>query len=261
MNTMAIPERVFLLYQIIRKKGSMQSKDLQSMFVPDLTVKSDYFGSVRECALELKLIHISNDRISLNPDIPSLETIQEFRKYVNSILSQFSEGYFYRVTQAVLQVDVSDLLQVKTTASWVEKMKEWTGLKDEIDTKQINAWRFWFSFLGFGIVYDKNLSVFPNPAPFIEDLIIDSDLKEKQSYSITEMMNQFGSKGEILFGASTHSQFGQVASLGLRSLHDQKLIKLSHLPDSEENWTLASLPAHPLGNVINRVEIEREEQI
>ena len=253
MVTPATPERVFALCKLIEKQP-MTSSELKERFEPSfLEQKTAYFSDYRTAAEELHLISTIDNTISLAVSPESVANIQSMRQYINGILSEFSEGQFYRVTAEYFAMGKKVLEGEQNIVNLASQLRQNLNMPS-IDAPAMRAWRFWVSFLGFG--YLQNMFFIPNPGVFLWDIIQKIDYNKNQLYSFSEFMDKIQSLCSIILGDDYSSkQLNYGFSNGLRMLHDNKKIKLEHILDQSDIWSLYPLSAHSITGTVTNITI------
>lgn len=251
MVTTAIPERVFALCKIV-EKGSIYSSELKDKMEPEfLGNGSVYFSDYRNAAEELGLITISDDLISLAVDPRVLKSINSMRVYINSQLELHNAGQFYLVTNAYFDKG-KDIFKVdKNIANLGPMFNEMTGVP--VDAMAMRAWRFWATFLGFGYLHD--MFVIPNANVFLEDVISSSNLEKKKRYSVSEFVDAITPMANIIITDIANKKFNYGVSNGLRALQDYGKLKMEHIHDQEDMWTLYPLKAYSNDSTITHITI------
>ena len=238
MVTTAIPERVFALCKIV-EKGSIYSSELKNKMEPEfLGNGSVYFNDYKNAAEELGLVTISDDLISLAVDPKIVKNIESMRMYINSHLELYDTGQFYLVTNAYFDKGNDIFKEDKNIANLGPMFSEMTGVP--VDAVAMRAWRFWASFLGFG--YLQEMFVIPNANVFLGDVISSTNLEKKRMYSVNEFVD-------------AAKKFNYGVSNGLRALQDAGKIKMEHIHDQEDMWTLYPLKAYSNDSTITHITI------
>lgn len=251
MQTEATPERVFALCKLVESKGTATRADLQELMEPEfLGNSSKYFGSYCNTAVELGLLTVSDNNISLAVGRETIADTESMRKYVNATLAKFYDGPFARFTRAFFAKD-RQVLSMTDLDTMVREVGTEAG---GIDANGIRAWRFWASFLGLIRIHNVNrvITFLPNAATFLADAVDASHLELGVPYKMSELMDRIGATVSIACNLEkTPLNYG--VSCGFRTLHDIGKIKLEHVLDQEDIWTLDPLPGHLLasGTVTN----------
>lgn len=251
MVTTAIPERVFALCKIV-EKGSILSNELKDKMEPDyLGNESVYFNDYKNTAEELGLITISDDLLQLAVDSEVIKTIEKMRTYINSRLELYNTGQFYLVTNAYFEKGKDIFKEDKNIANLGPLFSEMTGMS--VDAVALRAWRFWAPFLGFG--YLQDMFVIPNANVFLWDIISSSNLERKKKYSVSEFVDKIMPMANIIVPNITDREFNYGVSNGLRALQDTGKIKMEHIHDQEDMWTLYPLKAYSNDSTITHITI------
>ena len=251
MVTPAIPERIFALCKIV-EKNPISSADLKEKMEPDyLENGSVYFNDYRKAAEELGLIAISDDLVSLAVNPKVIKTITSMRIYINATLEKYNTGQFYQVTNAYFEKGSDIFKEDKNIANLSPLFSEMTGMP--VDAMAMRAWRFWASFLGFG--YLQDMFIIPNANVFLSDVIVSSELEKKRLYSVTEFVNAITPMANIVISDISSKKFSYGVSNGLRALKDAGRIKMEHIHDQEDMWTLYPLRAYSNDATITHITI------
>lgn len=240
MVTPAIPERIFALCKIVEKSPA-SSVDLKEKMEPEyLENGSEYFNDYRKAAEELGLITVSDDLISLAVEPKVIKNIATMRMYINATLETHNTGQFYLVTNAYFEKGSDIFKEDKNIANLGPLFTEMTGMP--VDAMAMRAWRFWASFLGFG--YLQDMFIIPNANVFLLDIIACSDLEKRKIYSVTEFVNSITPMANIIISDVSSKKFSYGVSNGLRALQDAGRIKMEHIHDQEDMWTLYPMKAY-----------------
>lgn len=251
MVTTAIPERVYALCKIV-EKNPISSGDLKDKMEPDFLGNGTvYFNDYKNAAEELGLITISDDLIQLAVDAKIIKNIENMRRYINTRLEKFNNGQFYKVTNAYFEKGVSMFNEDKNIANLGPLFAELTGIP--VDAVAMRAWRFWASFLGFG--YLQDMFIIPNACVFLSDLIESSDFEIKTRYSISEFVEKISSKANIVISDLESKKFNYGVSNGLRALQDLGKIRMEHIMDQMDMWTLYPLKSYSNDSTITHITI------
>ena len=237
MVTEAIPARVFALYKIVESKKSISRNELQGLMEPkDIYEGTSYFSAIIKAAEELKIIENHDNMISLPEGKEKLKTIDDFRRYVISILQDLSDGQFWKCTNVIVNMN--------------EKIYEYSAISDSvmlnylsktlgetIKAPMIRGCRFWSQFLGFGMMND--MTFLPNAYVYVKNVLCMMDLERKQEYSMSDFMGRFMQYGKIILPPSAADKNLNIAmSSALRQLHDNGEIVLKFGSDQEIKWIL-----------------------
>lgn len=251
MVTTAIPERIFTLCKIVEKEP-LTSSNLKNKMEPEfLGNGSVYFNDYKNAAEELGLITISDDLISLAVDAKKVKNIECMRAYINSKIELFNTGQFYLVTHAYFRKNSDIFKEDKNIANLGPLFTEMTGYP--VDAVAMRAWRFWASFLGFG--YLQEMFIIPNANVFLWDIICSSSLEKGKMYSVSEFVNAIAPMGNIIISDASNKKFNYGVSNGLRALQDAGKIKMDHILDQKDMWTLYQLKAYSNDSTITHITV------
>lgn len=238
MVTEAIPARVFALYKIVESKKGISRRELQNLMEPPGICKgsSSYFSAVLRAAEELKLIEKKDNEVNLLDEKKQLKTIEDFRKYVISILPDFKDGQFWKCSNIVVNMN-EKIFEYKSISDseMLNYLSNQTG--ETIKDQMIRGWRFWAQFLGFGVIND--MAFLPNAYVYAKDVVALMGLEKKTEYPISDFMTRFMQYGQILLPQATSNRDLNIAvSSALRELHDNGEIELKFGSDQEMKWLL-----------------------
>lgn len=251
MVTTAIPERVYALCKLV-EKGSSTTSELKEKMEPDfLGNGSTYFNDYKNAAEELGLITISDDQVQLAVDAKVIKTIDSMRQYANMNLEKFNMGQFYKVTNAYFEKGADIFKEDKNIANLGPLFTELTDMP--VDAVAMRAWRFWASFLGFG--YLQEMFIIPNAMVFLSDVIAGSSLEKKKMYSVSEFVDIVTPMANIVISDASKKIFNYGVSNGLRTLQDAGKIKMEHIMDQMDMWTLYPLKSYSNDSTITHITI------
>lgn len=253
MVTPATPERVYTLCKIV-EKGAKSISDVREKMEPAILSgdRQIYFSYYRTAAEELGLISNSDQMLSLAVDPAHIATIADMRRYANLKLREFPDGQFYKVTQAYFDLDAAILSGVQNLPGLAPKMTELIGTPVEVTA--MHGWRFWVAFLGFG--YLQDMFFIPNANVFIHDILSYIKPTKGTMFSFSKFIELISPYAQIIIGKGTSSHnINYGLSNALRTLHDNGVIKLEHIPDSNDIWNLYPLKAHLMSGTVTHVTI------
>ena len=183
MGTEAIPARVYALYKIVESKKGISRSELQGLMEPkEIYEGTSYFSAIMKAAEELKLVENKENVVSLLDDTERLKTIEDFRKYVISILPNLSDGQFWKCANIIVNMN--------------ERIYEYSAISDSnmlnyvskrlggtVTAPMIRGWRFWSQFLGFGFM--NEMVFLPNAYIYVKNVLRLMNLEEMQEYTIS----------------------------------------------------------------------------
>lgn len=237
MVTEAIPARVFALYKIVESKKGISRSELRGLMEPkEIYEGTSYFSAIMKAAEELKLVENRDNVVSLLDDIERLKTIEDFRRYVISILPDLSDGQFWKCTNVI--VNMNEKIYEYRAISDSDMLKYVSEkLEQTVNAPMIRGWRFWSQFLGFGLMND--MVFLPNAYVYVKDVLRLMNLEKKQEYIMSDFMARFMQYGRIMLSSSTSEKNLNIAmSSALRELHDNGEIVLKSGSDQEMKWIL-----------------------
>lgn len=251
MATEAIPERVYALCKIV-EKGPLSTSEIRDKMEPDfLGNSSPYLYHYKNAAEELGLISISDDLISLAVDESVVKNIESMRIYINQKIEMFNSSQFYLVTNAYFEKGSDIFKEDKNIANLAPMYASLTGM--DVDVKAMRAWRFWASFLGFG--YLQDMFIIPNANVFLKDIIAGTNLEKNRMYSVSEFVEALLPEANIIIPDPASKKFNYGVSNGLRALQDSGFIKMEHILDQKDIWSLYPMKAYSNDPIITNITI------
>ena len=236
MVTEAIPARVFALYKIVESKKDISRSELRGFMEPkEIYEGTSYFSAIMKAAEELQLVENKDNVVSLSDEVERLKTIEDFRRYVISILPDLSDGQFWKCTNIIVNMNEKIYEYNAISDNMLKYISKQLG--ETIKAPMIRGWRFWSQFLGFGLMND--MVFLPNGYVYVKDVLRLMNLEKKQEYSMSDFMARFMQYGRIMLPASTSEKNLNIAmSSALRELHDNGEIVLKFGSDQEMKWIL-----------------------
>lgn len=255
MVTPAIPERVYVLCRIVRSSNNhyISDKDLRERMEPSfLGNNSSYYHDYLTAATELRLVQVVDGMVSLAVEPSTVDSMTSLRKHCNGIIREFSGGQFFETTKAYFNLGINVLTGPNNVAEWGGRFKDEAGLT--INNMELRAWRFWFTYLGFGYLHDMFL--LPSAGTFIKDVIDIAGMEKKRRYSFGEFIDLVRPYAEIVLGEEGGTlNFG--LSNGLRSLHDSGVITLEHIYDQEDIWSLYPMQLYSNDATVTNITLNK----
>lgn len=255
MKTSAIPERVYALCVAIKNKG-IQENELKELLEPaDIGGTTNYFGTVRDAARQLGLIMIKEGKISLALDKKKISSLDSMRKFIVENISSVKNGLFYNVSKEYFSLNekIYEFSSV-SDGKLVEFMSNKLGVAVYED--DMRAWRFWAAYLGFGNLH--GMLFLPNLQQYFK-AVLDLDLIEKdKEYTFSEFLATIRPYCEVALGnVGIDKKINMAFSNGLRALHDEGVIQLSHKLDSGDMWFLYEAELHAIKSTVTHVVVRR----
>lgn len=255
MKTSAIPERVYALCQAVKSRP-MQENDLRELLEPSgLGGATKYFGSVRDAAKQLGLISVKENEISLAIDSKKINSYDAMREYIIENIDSISDGLFYAVSKAYMSLgDTVFKYKTVSESALVDYMSGTIGLPVYED--DMRAWRFWASYLGLGHLHE--MVFLPNMYQYLKAVMNIVNLKKGQEYTFTEFVSIIRPYSELaLADLNGDRKINMAMSNGLRALHDEGIIQLSHKLDSGDMWFLYETELHVVKSTVTHVTVRR----
>lgn len=252
MQTEATPERVYTLCKIVAKNAKKSSEVKDKMEPEFLKNNTVYFSAYRTVAEELGLISVSDNLISLAVDPAEISSYAAMRAYINRHLEEHRDGSFYQVTKAYFEMGNTVLTKEKNISNWHGMMSEKLGR--HVDTTNLRAWRFWVTYLGFGYLHD--MFILPCADGFLQDNIMSAGFVPNHRYSFGEFIEKLRPKCNILLPEDQEIRvLNYGVSNGLRTLHDMGVIKLEHILDQKDIWSLYPVSDHQISGTVTNITI------
>ena len=139
-------------------------------------------------------------------------------------------------------------------AALVEHMSKVIG--KPVYEDDMRAWRFWATYLGLGNLHDMLL--LPNMYTYLKAVLTVCNLKKNEEYTFTDFVAAIKPYAEIgLSDIDGNKKINLAMSSGLRALHDEGIIQLSHKLDSGDMWFLYEAELHPIKSTVTHVTVRR----
>ena len=255
MKTSAIPERVYSLCQAVKSR-SMKESDLRELLEPsNLGGTTKYFGSVQEAAKQLGLISVKEDYISLVVESKHVTSYDSMREYIISNIGTISDCLFFKVSKEYISMN-EQIFRFKSVSesALVDHMSKTIGLT--VNEDDMRAWRFWATYLGLGNLHDMFL--LPNMYQYLKAVLAVTKMKKGEEYTFSDFISVVRPYTEIgLADVDSNKKFNLAMSSGLRALHDEGIIQLSHKLDSGDMWFLYENELHSIKSTVTHVTIRR----
>jgi hypothetical protein len=261
---MRIPERVYELCRMTADRPASKAEMRDRMEPPQLNSSDTrYFGSVLTAAKELKLIEETDDgELLYVGDKSTIQNIDDFRRYCNSVLWQDKETAFYQIAVCMLASDLRWLkLGSLTSEAVLEDIRKHSNI-EKLIAEDLRGIRFWMSFLGFGMVVEKTPIVFlPNMYVALRDFLYLTKPELKKEYTMSEFCKILEPYASVaLYGVSESHQMNYAMSAALRMMQDTGEISLRRNQDSQEVWNLYRQEDHAVISEVTHVVVLKEVQ-
>ena len=242
MKTSAIPERVYSLCQAVKSRSMLES-DLRELLEPSgLGGTTKYFGTVRDAAKQLGLISIKEGNISLAVESKYVYSYDSMREYIICNIDAISDGLFFKVSQEYISMN--------------EQVFRYKGVSEAALVDDMRAWRFWATYLGLGNLHDMLL--LPNMYQYLKAVLVVIKMKKGEEYTFSDFISAIKPYTEIgLADLDSNKKINLAMSSGLRALHDEGIIQLSHKLDSGDAWFLYEAELHSIKSTVTHVTIRR----
>lgn len=261
MKTSAIPERVYALCVAIKNRGIQENELIELLEPSGLGGKTSYFGSVRDAAKQLGLITIKEGKISLAVDKKNLSSLDAMRKYIVSNIDSVSNGLFYAVSKEYFLMNerIYEFSSV-SDAKLIELMSKNVG--SAVFEDDMRAWRFWAAYLGFGILHQIKTQgtelLLPNTQQYLKNVLDIVGLEKKKEYTFSEFIAAVRPYCDIVIGdIPSDKRLNMAFSNGLRALHDEGIIQLSHKLDRGDMWFLYEAELHSVKSTVTHIVVRR----
>lgn len=255
MKTSAIPERVYALCMAVKNRGISESELKELLEPADLGGKTSYFGSVRDAAKQLGLITVKEGKISLAADKKDVLSLDAMRKYIVLNIDSLSKSLFYAVSKEYFMMNekVYEFSSV-SDAKLVGHMSKNIGTA--VFEDDMRAWRFWAAYLGFGNLHEMRL--LPNVQQYLKAVLSVGNLEKNKEYTISEFIAAVRPYCDIVLGdISSDKRLNMAFSNGLRALHDEEIIQLSHKLDRGDMWFLYEAELHSIKSTVTHIVVRR----
>lgn len=240
MATEAIPSRVFALYKMVPKSGTISKSELQSKFNPAGGGSSYFSAPFQTASNELGLLLNNDNYVSRNPEFSDLSSMDDMRKITIQKLAVYNDESFNKICRAVVERNELMYSDVITRNDFLNYVYQKSSC--QVDETMMRAWRFWAQFIGLGYYMSISNSMMfsPNAYVYIKTVLGLMNLQKGQEIPVGDLINEFISLGDTLC-VSLHMsdrKLNMALSNGLRQLHAYKEIELKYINDQTNNWNL-----------------------
>ena len=232
INKEVTPKRLYAFLKLV--KDISTTKENLEKYIQPLENKSNVFNSVYSFAEKAGLIECNfADIVTLkNIEEKNLYNWDSYRKYMAEIIFKNEDSSFLKLTSWYLEKE-KEVFEFNNSGMISEKLK---GDVEILNKDDVLGWRFWAEFLGIGFL--SNSIIIPNMYKRIKDIIESSECIEKNIElpiaTFIDVLLEHNEFKKCIDG--NNIKYG--VSNGLRTLHDQKFIKLVKTSDSTDVWHL-----------------------
>lgn len=255
MKKVAIPERVYSLCMAVKNKG-IQESTLKELIAPSsLSTAGKYFFELRDAARQLGLITIKEKVISLAVDKTYIESMETMRMYIVANISAIKNGLFYNVSREYFSLN-EEVFKYKsiTEGKMIELLSK--KLVTAVFEDDMLAWRFWASYLGFGHMHEMIL--LPNTYIYLKTVLSLDFVEKNKEYTFGEFLAAVRPYCDIVLGdIPSDKRLNMAFSNGLRALHDEGIIQLSHKLDRGDMWFLYESELHSVKSTVTHIVVRR----
>jgi hypothetical protein len=269
-NTM-MPNRVLALCQLVAYKP-LSKQQLSDLLQPNhLNNAKSQFLDVFRLAKEGRLIEEDKtiDKVNLLVNKKDVETPTTFRRLISRLALSKSDLMFYKFTSWYLMrgAKVFGESSKKLADEFNSEMQFEKDSPNEFNDTNINAWKSWASFLGYGFLHSG--VVIPNTEIRLADLLMeDKSLTKGKFIPFAEFMNWLSNISPELDGGEIFNNSKGAGELpsqtltlglssGLRALHDHKVIELHYQSDALDTWFLTKCNTHKIVMEVSEIKIRR----
>lgn len=260
MKHEAIPERVFVLCELVKNK-SISEEDAREYFEPKALGGSSYFPMVRDAASQnqLGLIQVADKKLSLAVDKSVVASLETMRRYIISHIGVIKNSLFYETSQAYFDLNEKVYQYSSVTEqALIEALQK--GISRRLGVDDMRAWRFWAAYLGFGHLARANnqtqMNFLPNLYRYLQAAVDQAGLEKNKEYRIDDFMNIIQSTCNIARKDGGKSKrLNMAMSYGLRMMHDYGEIQLRYQLDNKNLWYLYPSELHAIQSPVSHVTI------
>jgi hypothetical protein len=265
MTNMQTPGRVQALCKLLLL-GTYSIDRVKDLVQPNSTEKSQANEVIR-LARNGGLIQIDEQNmVSLKVPENKVNDNKEFQNYLAELAFNNTDFIFGRFSAWVMTSSEKVMNETKEELSerFFNEVTRKTQGTNEFNKDNITAWMTWANY--FGIGHTMNGKFLSNPSLRIKHILeMHQDLPKGEYISFKQFMKWLGEKCPELDGGKLNLEFNDgygnqhlsfALSLGLRTLHDLKLITLKNTRDVEDIWYLHEIPTHEIPNQVTDILVK-----
>ncbi|WP_088103001.1 hypothetical protein [Halalkalibacter urbisdiaboli] len=246
-----LPERLYALLKLVEYKQYTR-EELRHLVQPlnNEGELSKVLSYAKTCGW---VSENSDGKYGLKIEKGDIQSIQTFRRKLNSILFSGDKTIFYVFTEWVVGQD-EKLLGIKVN----DYTKQNPALVQEGNPSFHLQWRLWAVFLGIGNLHNK---VFvPNSSLRIKDIIqyFAGELAIDKPVPLQDFFAWLKNKCPEFKGCLKDNSISVFLSMALRDLHDQGVIKLEYHQDYVNIWSLTPSVFHEVDQRATHIKIRGE---
>ncbi|MCL4868798.1 MAG: hypothetical protein KJ063_07515 [Anaerolineae bacterium] len=281
-NNQVTPYRLHALVRLVPRLRTPKRDDFLELLQPlDLVSSQEASKEVYRAAINFRVIvEDENGYISLHPDIGKRQNIETsagfcafMQKRLTGIADENADNYLLNFVTAWYAVQNERIFQCQKKDEISQNFNKEMDPRGEeelleegrlFNPTKLNGWLTWASFLGWGWTvtvggkellmpdaHKRLIPVLPALLPDSQEIPF-SQFAEKLAEICPELDG--GPLFEKCWQASRSAelrgnQLSLMLSTGLRSLHDNGKIRLTHYADSSDEWQLYPAQAHPIQRV------------
>lgn len=262
------PHRVYALCKLVEYE-SMTKEELMNYLEPvGLNAKQEKFKDVFSFADGDLVFQNADGKVISKLTDKELESHEAFRSAIarrvfcrdDLMFTRFTCWYIAR-GERVYSESADDL------AVAFDKELNLKDVMNKYNATNIRAWRPWACYLGFGFIHSGK--VIPNVFIRLEDCIKnDSKLTRNKQMQFKKFMDWLVRTcpeldgGEIFTKNVGHAEVEKQKlsvglSVGLRTLHDRKVIRLEYVKDATDVWHMNGAESHEIADRVSAITVLR----
>lgn len=264
MKNMQTPGRVQALCKFLLL-GSYPIETVKEFVQPNSPDKNQAH-EVINLAKNGGLIKVDKNVASLNVPEEDVTDNKRFEHYLTRKAFHNTDFIFGRFSAWILSRSEKAMNESKDELAerfFNEVTKKYQEM-NEFNKDNITAWVTWANYFGLGHTMDAKFVA--NPARRIQRMIEnDKEIERNEFIPFRKFMKWLGENCPELDGGKlnlefndqfTSQQLSYALSLGLRTLHDLKVITLKNTRDVEDTWYLQDVPLHEIPNQVTEIMVK-----
>lgn len=220
------PERVLAICRLV-DQGSYTTPDLYKLCAlnEQVEMNDEAIRSSIDAAEELGFIEKSGDKYELKIDDKNLESADNFRKLVSSVVFKNNKSTFFKLTEWYI-LHSNDALKLNKFDDFAATAAK-TGVPS-ITENDVLGWRFWMRYLG--LAYQYNRTLIPNMKTRLEDAL--GSVPPNTKMTCTQFVSWIKENLPEAASACTEASLPLAISNGMRVLNNEKKIELISTRDA-----------------------------
>jgi len=262
------PERVRALCQLVEYAAYTREEVAQLLQPSAINNSQDTTKHILTFVISGKLVIEQDKKLYSVMPPGTTQDPRLFRRTIIQNAHQQPDLVFHRFTAWALgkgqdlMISKADQLELM----FFDEVSRKSNTNREYNKFNITAWMDWAGYLGYGFSHNSYFLI--NPAIRIEEaLFFDEALEREKTMPFRQFMQWLNRSVPELDGGTYHEQvyasrqdqrLSYALSAGLRTLHQQGVIRLNTVKDASDVWYLTPSKLHEVSSAVTEITIHGE---